>query len=80
MIQYAISSYYYNNVYLLFSAAIDVSSIMSVDSYVTKSGIKMVSTLHTNTMFLGKLKMGQGGVISAEYEMPEPRMDIISVK
>ena len=51
-----------------------------MDSYVTKSGIKMVSTLHTNTMFLGKLKMGQGGVISAEYEMPEPRMDIISVK
>ena len=54
--------------------------MMSVDAYVTRSGIKMISTLHTNTAVMGRLKIGRDGVVTAEYEMPQPRMDIISVK
>ena len=62
------------------SAAIDISSMMSVDAYMTRSGIKMVSTLHTNTAVQGSLKISSDGVVTAEYEIPQPRMDIISVK
>ena len=54
--------------------------MMSVDAYVTRSGIKMISTLHTNTAVMGRLQIGRDGVVTAEYEMPQPRMDIISVK
>ena len=53
---------------------------MSVDAYVTRSGIKMISTLHTNTAVMGKLKISGDGAVTAEYEMPQPRMDILSVK
>lgn len=62
------------------SAAIDVSSLMSVDAFFTKSGIKMVSTLHTSTALQGKLSIDKKGAIITEYEMPEPRMEIIDVK
>ena len=54
--------------------------MMSVDAYVTKSGVKMISTMHTNTALMGKLKVSGDSVFTAEYEMPQPRMDIISVK
>jgi hypothetical protein len=54
--------------------------MMSVDAFVTKSGVKMVSTLHTNTALEGKITIDEKGSISSEYEMPEPRMEIIDVK
>ncbi|XP_045158693.2 uncharacterized protein LOC123524511 [Mercenaria mercenaria] len=62
------------------SAAVDISSMMSVDAFVTKSGIKMVSTLHTSTALEGKLSIDSKGSITTEYEMPEPRMEIIDIK
>lgn len=65
---------------ITFSAAIDISSMMSVDAFVTKSGVKMVSTLHTNTALEGKISIDKKGSITSEYVMPEPRMEIIDVK
>ena len=54
--------------------------MMSVDAYVTKSGIKMVSSLLSNTMVKGKLQLSEGRVFNAEWDLPDDRMDIISVK
>lgn len=62
------------------SAAIEISTMMGVDAFVTKSGIKMVSTLHSNTMVKGKIQLSEGRILNAEWDLPEDRMDIISVK
>ena len=63
-----------------FSAAVEISSMMSVDAFVTKSGIKLVSTLHSNTVVKGKLQLSEGRVFNAEWDLPEDRMDVISIK
>ena len=54
--------------------------MMSVDALVTKTGIKMVSNLHTNTMVKGKIQLSEGKVLNAEWDLPEDKMEIISVK
>ena len=54
--------------------------MMSVDTFVTKSGIKLVSTLHSNTVVKGKLQLSEGRVFNAEWDLPEDRMDVISIK
>lgn len=53
---------------------------MAVDAFVTKSGIKMVSTMHSNTMVKGKIELSEGNILNAQWDLPEDRMDIISVK
>ena len=76
--------HFQNYFYLIFpntfSAALEISSMMSVDALVTKTGIKMVSNLHTNTMVKGKIQLSEGKVLNAEWDLPEDKMEIISVK
>ena len=67
-------------VYIACSAAVDISSMMSVDAHVTKTGVKMVSTLHTSTAIQGKLTVDKSGAISAKYDFPGDRMEIIDFK
>ncbi|KAL3871442.1 hypothetical protein ACJMK2_039441 [Sinanodonta woodiana] len=62
------------------SGAIELSSTMSVDAFVTKSGLKMVSTLHTSSALQGKVQLSNGRVFVAELDMPQEKMNIISVK
>ena len=54
--------------------------MMSVDALVTKTGIKMVSNLHTNAMVKGKIQLSEGKILNAEWDLPEDKMEIISVK
>lgn len=54
--------------------------MMSVDAFVTKAGLKMVSTLHTSTAVQGKLRVDEFGAITAEYDMPQERMELVDVK
>ena len=69
----------YSSKYLS-SAALEISSMMSVDALVTKTGIKMVSNLHTSTMVKGKIQLSEGKILNAEWDLPEDKMEIISVK
>ncbi|KAL3871450.1 hypothetical protein ACJMK2_039447 [Sinanodonta woodiana] len=62
------------------SGAIELLSTMSVDAFVTKSGLKMVSTLHTSSALQGKVQLSNGSVFVAELDMPQEKMNIISVK
>ena len=80
VIKILIQSFYCINIFYYYSAAVEISSMMSVDAYVTKSGIKMVSSLLSNTMVKGKLQLSEGQVFNAEWDLPDDRMDIISVK
>ena len=54
--------------------------MMSVDAFVTKTGIKMVSNLHTNTVVKGKIQLSGGRIFNAEWDLPKDKMEIISVK
>ncbi|XP_056009974.1 uncharacterized protein LOC125679922 [Ostrea edulis] len=62
------------------SAAIEVSSMMSVDAFVTKSGLKMVSTIHSSTMLKGHLELKDGKIFNANLDMPKDKMEIFSLK
>lgn len=53
---------------------------MSVDAFVTKSGVKMASTLHTSTAVEGKISVDKSGSITAEYDMPQDKMSLIDVQ
>ena len=54
--------------------------MMSVDALVTKVGIKMVSTLHSSTALQGKLSLSEGKILNMELDMPQEKMEILSVK
>ena len=62
------------------SAAIEVSSMMSVDAFVTKSGMKMVSTLHTSTALQGMIELADGRILEMELDMPREKMEIVNFK
>ncbi|XP_060558872.1 apolipophorins-like isoform X2 [Ruditapes philippinarum] len=61
------------------SATVYIASMMSVDTFVTKSGIKLVSTLHTSTSLQGKIKTTKNGFFTFEYEMPDTVMKIFGI-
>lgn len=54
--------------------------MMSVDAFVTKSGVKMVSRMHTNTAVEAVISVDGSGSITAEYDMPQQKMSIIDVQ
>ena len=62
------------------SAAIEISGMMSVDSYVTKSGLKMVSTMHTSTALQGKIELADSKILKAELDMPQDKVEIFGLK
>ncbi|XP_062611984.1 uncharacterized protein LOC134273790, partial [Saccostrea cucullata] len=62
------------------SAAVEISSMMSVDAFVTKSGLKMVSTLHSSTLLKGHVELQDGKIFNANLDMPKDKMEIFSLK
>lgn len=61
------------------SASVVVSSVMGIDALSTHVGVKMVSTLHTSTSIQGKLSLADG-MLNAELDTPDDKMDIIRVR
>lgn len=53
---------------------------MSVDAFVTKSGVKMSSTLHTSMAKQGRISVDKSGSITAEYDMPEDKTSVLDVQ
>jgi len=62
------------------SAAIEVSSMMSVDAHLTRAGLKMVSTMHTSTVTQGKLSLSEGKQLHFDLEMPKDKMEVFSTE
>ena len=40
----------------------------------------MVSTLNTRTSVQGRISLSEGSIFNAEFDLPEEKMDVISVK
>lgn len=64
----------------IFSTAVEITSMMSVDAFVTKSGLKMVSTVHSSTLLKGHVELRDGTIFNANLDVPKDKMEIFSVK
>jgi len=61
------------------SAAIEFTGTMAVDATVTKAGIRLVSTLHTNTYIDGKVKIHGGDLVDLHLNVPREKIELLDV-
>merc|ERR1711915_48702 len=62
------------------SAAIKLDATMTIDAFVTKTGMKMASTLHTSTFLDGKIVVEGGRLVDIAFNMPKDKMEIVNFK
>ena len=53
---------------------------MFVDSFVTKTGLRMRNTMHTSSAVKGRIQMNRGQQLNVELDTPEERMDIFDAR
>ena len=64
----------------LSSGAVTVDGVMSVDAYVTRTGLKVTSSLHSSLAMKGRVELDRGRVLSVQVDMPDDQMDILDVR
>lgn len=62
------------------SGAIAISSLMSVDAGVARTGLKMVTTLHSSSEIDGSIKMEDGQVFITKINMPREKIEILNAE
>ena len=62
------------------SAAVQVASMMSVDAFVARTGLKMLTTLHSSTELDGKLQIQDSKVVVVNFNMPRQKQEIFSIE
>ncbi|XP_076066631.1 uncharacterized protein LOC143039997 [Oratosquilla oratoria] len=62
------------------SASIQLAGSQYIDAFVARSGVKMVSTLHTSTSINGKVVIQGGKLVDVELNMPRDKIEILDVK
>lgn len=62
------------------SAALEITSQMGVDAHVARTGLKMVSTLHTSTILQGKVQLKEGREFEFDFDVPRDQMEIFSAQ
>jgi hypothetical protein len=53
---------------------------MSVDANVARTGLKMVTTLHSSTTIEGKMQIQDSQVVNVKFEMPRDKIEMISAE
>lgn len=53
---------------------------MGIDALDTQVGIKMVSTLHSKTSVQGKVSLSEGTVLDVNFDLPDEKQEIISIR
>ncbi|XP_071088621.1 uncharacterized protein [Haliotis cracherodii] len=61
------------------SGAIKIVGTMSMDAFVTKTGLRVANTWHSSTALQGHIELKRGKVISAEFDFPQQKMEILDV-
>ena len=61
------------------TASLQISGEMSVDAVLTKTALKSLSTLHTNTFIDGQVQVEKGQLVKAEVNVPREKMEILEV-
>lgn len=64
----------------LCSGAVEIASLMTMDGAVTKTGLKMVTTLHSSTAVQGRVSLQEGEVLEATFSMPKEKMELLDVQ
>ena len=54
--------------------------MIGLDAFVAQTGLKMVSTLHTSTEVDGLMKLDESRAITAKFNMPKDKVEILNVK
>ena len=67
-------------VFLYFSGAVEIESMMSVDAFVTKGGLKMLTTLHTSTGARGKIEITNRNVLDMSFDFTKEKSEILNVQ
>ncbi|GFO07586.1 apolipophorin [Plakobranchus ocellatus] len=62
------------------SGALEITGTMSVDAFVTKTGLRMRNTLHSSTALKGHIHIGRGESLSIELESPQEKMEIFDAR
>lgn len=62
------------------SAAIEVTSLMSVDAFVTKAGMKMISSMNSASALEGHIELKGGQLLSAEWKTPDMKTEILEAR
>ena len=62
------------------SGAVNVDGVMSVDALVTRTGLKVTSSLHSSLAMKGRVELDRGRVLNVHVDMPDDRMDILDVR
>ncbi|RUS87830.1 hypothetical protein EGW08_004429 [Elysia chlorotica] len=62
------------------SAALEITGTMSVDSHVTKTGLRMRNTLHTSTSLKGRIQLERGELFTVELDSPQEKMEVFDAR
>nr|XP_034313736.1 apolipophorins isoform X7 [Crassostrea gigas] len=62
------------------SGAVEFASMMSVDAYFTKSGIKMTSTLHSSTGVSTKIEIKNKQEYVFNFDLPKTKSEIVTAR
>ena len=63
-----------------FSGAVEIAGTMSMDAFVTKTGLRVVNTWHSSTALKGRIELSRGKVLSVEIDFPQKKMEILDVR
>ncbi|PSN46112.1 hypothetical protein C0J52_17248 [Blattella germanica] len=61
------------------SAAVEFVGTMSVDATLTKTGLRLVNKLHTNTYVDGKIKIQGGNLVELKVNVPRDKVELLEV-
>ena len=53
---------------------------MSIDAFVTKGGLKMLTTLHTSTGARGKIEITNQNVLDMSFDYTKEKSEILNVQ
>ncbi|XP_074640262.1 uncharacterized protein LOC141898317 isoform X2 [Tubulanus polymorphus] len=62
------------------SGAVAIESTMSLDAFYTKSGLKMLTTLHSSTEVKAKFSLKDGQILDMSLDLPKESMEILDAK
>ena len=70
-----------NNLYSkCFSGAVTFASTMGVDAFMARTGLKMVTTLHSSTEMDGFITIEESKIVNVKFNVPKEKVEILNVQ
>jgi len=66
--------------YIKPSGAVEVSSLMGVDAFVTRTGLKMTTTLHSSTEVDGLITLKDSQIANIKFNVPKDKIEILNAE